>query len=168
MILATMSIDEFVARFGGVYEHSTWVAEQTYPALAKNPKTSTAAELAKHMAEAMNAASQTRKLALIRAHPDLAGKAAIGGQLTQESTFEQKGAGLDQCSPSEFAKFTRLNSAYTDKFKFPFIIAVKGHTRRSILQAFEDRLQNSPEYEFAEALRQINRIAAFRIEEIFK
>ncbi|MBL4617933.1 MAG: 2-oxo-4-hydroxy-4-carboxy-5-ureidoimidazoline decarboxylase [Robiginitomaculum sp.] len=166
MKLSEMNQQRFIDKFGGVYEHSPWVAKQAYPLL--NSSTKTADDLAAIMAKTMLAAEQKAQLELIRAHPDLAGKAAIAGDLTDESTNEQKGAGLDQCSKEEFAEFTRLNNAYTEKFKFPFIIAVKGHNRGSILDAFTARLNNSTQEEFAEALKQINLIAKFRIEELYK
>jgi len=166
MNLSELNQQEFIAEFGGVYEHSPWVARQAYPLL--NNSTKTAEDLSLIMAKTMVAADKKAQLELICAHPDLAGKAAIAGDLTDESTNEQKGAGLDQCSKEEFTEFNRLNNAYTEKFNFPFIIAVKGHNRSSILAAFAARLQNSTQEEFAEALKQINLIAKFRIEEIYK
>ena len=111
----------------------------------------------------LDAAPMEQQLALIRAHPQLAGKAAIRGELTDASTREQKGAGLDQCSPEEFARLHALNAAYEEKFGFPFIIAVRGHTRGSIIDAMEQRLANDPMTEHAEALRQISRIARLRL-----
>jgi OHCU decarboxylase len=138
------------------------VAEQCFERFAPM----SAETVAKQMSQTMHVAPTKDKLELIRAHPDLAGKAAMAGKLTDESTSEQKGAGLDQCTEEEFAEFTKLNAAYIKAFGFPFIIAVKGHDRHSILQAFRDRLKNNPKQEFAEALRQIDRIAGFRIEEI--
>jgi len=166
MNLSELNQQQFVDKFGGVYEHSPWVAHQAYRLL--NSSTTTAEDLSEIMAETMLSADKTSPLELICAHPDLAGKAAIAGDLTDESTNEQKGAGLDQCSKEEFAEFNSLNNAYTEKFNFPFIIAVKGHNRSSILGAFAARLQNSTQEEFAEALKQINLIAKFRIEEIYK
>lgn len=166
MNLSKMNQQQFIDKFGGVYEHSPWVAKQAYPLL--NSSIKTAEDLSAIMAKTMLAAEQKAQLALICAHPDLAGKAAIAGALTDESTSEQKGAGLDQCSEAEFAEFTRLNNAYIEKFNFPFIIAVKGHNRSSILDAFTRRLKNSTQEEFAEALKQINRIAKFRIKELYK
>ncbi|MCF6291857.1 MAG: 2-oxo-4-hydroxy-4-carboxy-5-ureidoimidazoline decarboxylase [Robiginitomaculum sp.] len=166
MNLSELNQQQFVDKFGGVYEHSPWVAKQTYPLLSSSIKT--ADDLAALMTKTMLNANKQAQLELICAHPDLAGKAAIAGDLTDESTNEQKGAGLDQCSKAEFAEFTRLNNAYTEKFNFPFIIAVKGHNRSSILAAFAARLNNSTQDEFFEALKQINRIAKFRIKEIYK
>ena len=151
----------FIQRYGAIYEDSPWVAEAVWPgagALRSAPA------LANAMAAVVDSASREQKLALIRAHPQLAGRA----RMADASVREQSGAGLDQCSPQEFADFQRLNAAYNDRFGFPFIVAVKGMSRRDILQAFEARLANDPDVEFAEALRQIHRIAAFRLAELFE
>lgn len=151
----------FLARFGGVYEHSPWVADAawqqgldgTYPTLLIDP-----------MRLIVERAGRDRQLTLLRAHPDLAGKLAVAKELTAASSSEQAGAGLDQCTSSEFAEFQSLNDAYRDRFRFPFILAVKGHTRLSILEVFRTRVSNTPEAEFREALNQVHRIAAFRLE----
>jgi len=151
----------FIRRYGGIYEDSPWVAEAVWPAagaLRSAPAMSTA------MAAVVDSAPREQKLALIRAHPQLASRA----RMADASVREQSGAGLDQCSPREFADFQRLNAAYNDRFGFPFIVAVKGLSRRDILDAFEARLANAPEAEFAEALRQIHRIAGFRLAELFE
>ncbi|MGH6914089.1 MAG: 2-oxo-4-hydroxy-4-carboxy-5-ureidoimidazoline decarboxylase, partial [Geminicoccales bacterium] len=116
------------------------------------------------MVQAMRAAPREQKLALIRAHPDLAGRAAIQGELSASSSVEQASAGLDQCSPEEHARFQALNRAYRQKFGFPFIMAVKGRTRAEILSVFERRLDNTQDAEFDEALGQIARIAHLRLE----
>ena len=149
----------FVAVFGDVFEHSPWVAERAF---AGAPFTSVDA-LHDAMCAAMLDATPAEQLTLIRAHPQLAGKAAIRGELTDASTREQQGAGLDQCLPEEYARLTALNAAYEEKFGFPFIIAVRGHTRTTIIEAMEARLANDIETEHAEALRQIERIAGFRL-----
>jgi 2-oxo-4-hydroxy-4-carboxy-5-ureidoimidazoline decarboxylase len=120
------------------------------------------------MVAAIDAAGREAQLALIRAHPDLAGKAALAGELTQESTSEQKGAGLDALTKDEFARFHELNDAYKERFGFPFILAVRGHDKHSILAAFERRLEHSPEDEIAEALAQIARIGAFRLNDLIE
>lgn len=151
---------DFVAALAGIFEHSPWVAERV---LARRPFASLQ-DLHAAMCAAVQADGPAAQLALIRAHPQLAGKAAIAGELTESSRGEQQGAGLDRCTPEEFAEITRLNDAYFERFGFPFILAVKGHTRQSILAAMRERVQNAPEAEFAEALRQIERIAAFRLE----
>jgi 2-oxo-4-hydroxy-4-carboxy-5-ureidoimidazoline decarboxylase len=142
---------EFIKRYGGIYEHSPWIAEAAYGA----------GDIPAAMKRVVENGTYEQKLALIRAHPDLAGKLGV---LTKESASEQKGAGLDQCSPEEFAEFQKLNDAYKNKFGFPFIIAVKGHTRQSILENFRVRLHNDKDTEFAAALEQIHKIAGFRLE----
>jgi len=153
----------FVAAYGEIYEHSPWVAELTWE------KSLTAAQdtpegLAEAMGEVLASAPAERQLEVIRAHPDLAGKAAVAGELTDDSTREQAGAGLDQCSPEEMARFERLNAAYKAKFGFPFVMAVKGSDRYAILDAFETRLENDPTEERRTAVEEINRIARFRLE----
>ncbi|QQZ29362.1 2-oxo-4-hydroxy-4-carboxy-5-ureidoimidazoline decarboxylase [Thiothrix subterranea] len=152
----------FVALLGGVYEHSPWMAERSFAYL---PFADVDA-LLQAMRATLAQADHDEQLALIRAHPDLAGKAALRGELTAESTREQAGAGLDQLTPDEFARFTELNERYTTRFGFPFIMAVKNATKHQILSGFEQRIDNTPELEFATALEQINRIAAFRIADL--
>ncbi|WP_299235147.1 2-oxo-4-hydroxy-4-carboxy-5-ureidoimidazoline decarboxylase [uncultured Halomonas sp.] len=153
----------FVAAYGEIYEHSPWVAELAWEQ-GLNTDHDSPAGLAKAMGEVLTDASAEHQLAVIRAHPDLAGKAAIAGELTDDSTREQAGAGLDQCSPEEMARFERLNEAYKEKFGFPFVMAVKGNDRYAILNAFETRLENDPAEERRTAVEQINRIARFRLE----
>ncbi len=160
--LPTLEQDDFMALFADVFEHSPWVAERAWQ---DAPFTGKAA-LLEAMTRAMMSATDEEKLALIRAHPDLAGRAAIGGGLTDASKREQAGAGLDQCSAEEYARFQALNAAYKEKFGFPFIMAVKNSNRHQILEAFETRLANTPEREFETALGQIARIAAFRLDDI--
>ena len=109
------------------------------------------------------AAPRAERLALLRGHPDLAGKAAVAGDLTAESRGEQASAGLDRCNPEEFQRLQALNAAYKEKFGFPFILAVKGLTREAILAAFEARLAGAPDAEFATALAQVDRIARLRL-----
>ena len=154
----------FAATLGAVFEDSPWVARAAWPA---RPFASVEA-LHDAMAAAVDAAGETKQLALIRAHPDLAGKAARAGALGEHSTREQAGAGLDQLSADEFARFHRLNDAYAARFGFPFIIAVRGHTRESILAAFEKRLANNRDAEIAEALDNIGRIACFRLADLIE
>jgi 2-oxo-4-hydroxy-4-carboxy-5-ureidoimidazoline decarboxylase len=150
----------FLARFGGVYEDSPWVARAVWPGTALG----TAEAMAGAMTGVVEAAPEAVRLALIRAHPQLASRA----RMADASVKEQSGAGLDQCSPDEFAAFHRLNEAYNARFGFPFIVAVKGMSRADILAAFETRLAHDPATEFAEAMRQIHRIARYRLDEIFK
>ena len=150
----------FIAALAGIYEHSPWVAEAV---AAQRPFASVEA-LAHAMAQAVAKAGEAAQMTLIRAHPQLAGKAAIAGELTESSTREQRGAGLDQCTPEEFARLTELNDAYQRTFGFPFNLAVKGHTRDSILANMAARLPHDIVSERAEALHQIDRIARFRLD----
>jgi len=143
-----------------VFEHSPWVAEG---AVAKRPFASIEA-LHRAMVEVVAGAGEARQLVLIRAHPELAGKAAVRGELTADSRQEQSGAGLTQCSPKEFARLTELNRAYNAKFGFPFIIAVKGFDRAAIIARFAERIERDRASELAEALAQIARIARMRLE----
>ncbi len=155
----------FVARFGGVWEHSPWIAEGAFDA-GLTAAHDTAGGLHAAMAAVMRAAAEPAKLALIRAHPDLAGKLAAAGRLTAESTGEQASAGLDRLTDGERAEFTRLNDAYKARFGFPFILAVKGRSKGEIRDAFLARLQNDAAAEFAEALSQIERIALLRLKDL--
>ena len=116
------------------------------------------------MAAHVEAAGRARQLALLRAHPELAGKLALRKELTAESLSEQASARLDQCSSEEFARFTALNTQYNAKFGFPFIIAVRGLQRADILAAFERRISNGAEDEFRTALDQVQKIARLRLE----
>jgi OHCU decarboxylase len=155
----------FVERFGGIYEHSRWVAEAAYDR-GLGPEADTAAGLSQAMAAGAAAGTDEQKRALIAAHPDLAGRLARAKQLTADSTKEQASAGLDQLSAEELSRFTTLNDAYKQKFGFPFIIAVKGKRKEEIVAAFERRLANDPAAEFATALAEIDRIGALRLAEI--
>jgi OHCU decarboxylase len=155
--------DAFITRFGGAYEHSPWVAEAVFD---DGYVADDISQLAQAMAAVVNGASHERQLALLRAHPDLAGRLAARGELTQSSTDEQKSAGLDQCSREELEQFQTLNTAYTDKFEFPFILAVSGKNRTQILENFEARLGNSPKQEFATALGEVHKIARIRLEKL--
>ncbi|PHN30383.1 2-oxo-4-hydroxy-4-carboxy-5-ureidoimidazoline decarboxylase [Pseudomonas sp. ICMP 460] len=159
---STLSRDEFVAAFADIYEHSPWVAEQAFD-LGQDPSIDQIETLHQRMSDILLRADRTRQLALINAHPDLAGKAAVQGQLTQASTDEQTGAGIHQCSSEEFSRFTELNDAYKATFKFPFIMAVKGSNRHQILAAFETRIHNPADVEFNCALAEINKIALLRL-----
>ncbi|MDP5238299.1 2-oxo-4-hydroxy-4-carboxy-5-ureidoimidazoline decarboxylase [Uliginosibacterium sp. 31-16] len=153
----------FVAMLEGVFEHSPWVAERAW---VQRPFADLPAlEIA--LINSMLAASADEQLRLIRAHPELAGKAAVAGELTAESSREQAGARLDACSPAEFARLQELNAAYVARFGFPFILAVRGFDRAAIIECFAARLSNTPAQEFAEALRQIARIASLRLRERF-
>jgi OHCU decarboxylase len=155
----------FVERFGGVYEHSPWVAEGAYDA-GLEPEADTADGLAKTMNASAAKGTDAQKRTLIEAHPDLAGKLALDNRLTAESTDEQASAGFDRLGPDELDKFTLLNNAYRAKFGFPFIMAVKGKDKGDILAAFEGRLRNDTPTETKTALSEIDRIAALRIKDI--
>lgn len=157
--LSAASQAEFVAALDGIYEHTPWVAERAWSARPFPTLESLHAALAGTVAEAEPA----EQLALVQAHPELAGRAAVRGELTDLSRREQGGVGLDQCSAEEFADLTRLNRAYGDRFGFPFIIAVRGHTRASIIAALAQRLGNTREAELRECLRQIDQIAWLRL-----
>ncbi|MEM1432109.1 MAG: allantoinase PuuE [Pseudomonadota bacterium] len=155
----------FVGRFGGVFEHSPWVAERAWE-LELGPAHDTAGGLWNAMARAFRAGSPAAQLDVLRAHPDLAGKLASARRLTADSTAEQASAGLDALTDAERARFTELNAAYTSRHGFPFIIAVRDHDKASILAAFERRLDHDNATEFAEASRQVERIARLRLGEM--
>ena len=161
---STLDRQSFLDNFGGVYEHSPWIAEQTFDR-GLGPGQDTAEGLQAAMAGIVQAADHEAQLALLRAHPDLAGRLAVAGKLTAESRAEQAGVGLGHCSPEEFQRFRDLNTRYRARFGFPFILAVKGRTRREILEVFEQRAGNTPEEEFAAALEQVHRIALLRLRE---
>lgn len=152
---------EFVARFGAIYEHSPWVAEEAAEIV---DDIADIEQVAGVMADCVDNASFDRQLELIRAHPDLAGKAQVAGELTEDSTSEQASAGLGQCSAEEYERFQSLNRAYHEKFGFPFVMAVRDSSRHEILAAFESRLDNEPGLEFEAALAEIHKIARLRLQ----
>eukprot|EP00510_Aplanochytrium_minuta_P001826 CAMPEP_0184011626 /NCGR_PEP_ID=MMETSP0954-20121128/3931_1 /TAXON_ID=627963 /ORGANISM="Aplanochytrium sp, Strain PBS07" /LENGTH=286 /DNA_ID=CAMNT_0026291463 /DNA_START=117 /DNA_END=977 /DNA_ORIENTATION=+ len=159
-----MSKDDFVATLKSIYEHSPWVAEETFDMIKKkNATIDSVTSLHATMKSVVEESSQDTKLKLINSHPDLAGKAAVAGSLTKESTEEQKRAGLSSLTQAEMEKFTMLNSKYKEKFGFVFILAVRNATKRTILGAFEARLENSREREFNECIAQIHKIAWMRL-----
>ncbi|MBY5585262.1 2-oxo-4-hydroxy-4-carboxy-5-ureidoimidazoline decarboxylase [Rhizobium leguminosarum] len=157
-----MSREDFVSRFGGVFEHSPFIAERAYDA-GHVTEPLTAAGVHASLTAVFRAASPQERLGVLSAHPDLAGRLAISGDLTEDSSKEQSAAGLDRLSPAEHARFTELNSAYVEKFGFPFIIAVKGLGKDDILSAFETRIGNGRDAEFATATAQVERIALLRL-----
>lgn len=157
---SNQDIETFVKRYGGIYEHSEWVATESFEDAVDADDVD---ELAVLFAECVDNASRDRRLALICAHPDLAGRAAIAGELTVESNSEQASAGMDQCTPEEFARFQDLNNRYMDKFGFPFVMAVRNSDRKAILSAFAARLHNTPEDEFERAIAEIHKIAYMRL-----
>ena len=156
-----MSDSDFVARYGGIYEHSPWVAEQVQELLDGSVDTE---YLERLMADCVDNASREQRLELICAHPDLAGKAHISGDLTADSSAEQASAGIDQCTPDEYARFQTLNSSYKSKFGFPYVMAVRDSSRMQILAAFETRLGNDADLEFETALAEIHAIARLRLQ----
>ncbi|UIK04002.1 2-oxo-4-hydroxy-4-carboxy-5-ureidoimidazoline decarboxylase [Neorhizobium galegae] len=156
---------DFIAMFGGVFEHSPFIAERAYDSgLMLVPLTSKSVHDA--LTSIFRKASREERLGVLRAHPDLAGKLAIAGELTEDSKKEQAGAGLDRLGAAEHARFTELNTAYTEKFGFPFIIAVKGLTKDDILAAFEKRIDNSADEEFDTATAQVEKIALLRLQSL--
>lgn len=157
--LNAMEKDEFAGRLGGIYEHSPWVAER---ASEQRPFQDSSA-LAAAMRLAVETATDAEKLALIRAHPDLAGKLARAGALTGSSAREQAGLGLDRLGDEEYERFTRLNENYRERFGFPFVICVRLTDKAGILAAFGSRLENDLPAEISEALRQIHHIARLRL-----
>lgn len=152
-----MSLPDVLVAFGDVAEHSPWVAREA----ASFRPFANREEMISRFENAVRAANRDAQLALIRAHPDLATKA----RLTDDSTKEQAGAGLNTLTAEEFARFTTLNDAYKARFGFPFIFAVKGATKHMILDAFGARVENDPDTEFSTAIAQICRIFRFRIED---
>ena len=154
--------DEFVSRFGAVSERSPWVAEAAW----HERPFGGFAELNEAFVRAMNEGPHERQRDLIRAHPDLAGKAAVAGELTAESAREQASAGLDRLTPEEYEDFQRLNSAYRDKFGFPFIVCVRDHSKETILANAAARLGHSRPEEVETALGEIAKIAHLRLRDL--
>jgi OHCU decarboxylase len=160
-----MDRDEFVRSFGSIFEHSPWIAEGAFD-LELGPAHDSAGGLHNALARIFRSASEEQRLGVLNAHPDLAGKLAQARRLTAESTAEQASAGLDALTDEERETFTRLNDAYTEKFGFPFIIAVKDNTKAGILAAFRARIDNDRDTEFATACRQVERIAELRLKDL--
>ena len=161
-----MAKEDFVSAFGSVFEHSPWVAEQAYDTEI-SPAIDTATGLHSALCRQFRLASPKQRLAVLNAHPDLAGKLAKAKQLTNASTIEQASAGLDVLTEAQQLTFTKLNEAYKRKFAFPFIIAVKGLSAPEIESIFEQRLGNTKEQEFAEACQQVEKIARLRLIDLF-
>jgi 2-oxo-4-hydroxy-4-carboxy-5-ureidoimidazoline decarboxylase len=159
--LSQLDKNAFVAALEGIFEHSPWVAQRAW---GMRPFATREALLAA-LCSVVGQASHEEQMSLVCAHPELAGKAAVRGELTEESTREQASARLDACTPQEFARLQELNAAYREKFGFPFIIAVRGLDRVQIIEQFGARLANDAETELQEALRQIDKIAALRLQE---
>ena len=162
--LRQLDRDGFVAAFGGVFEHSAWLAEAAFP----HGPFESAGALHGAMLHALAAAPIEAKLALIRAHPDLAGRATLAGELTAASKNEQSRSGLTDLTAEELSRFHALNSAYRKKFAFPFIMAVKFSNKHDILAAFDERLKNDATAEFERALAEIGKIARYRLDDIIQ
>ncbi|SEP97091.1 allantoinase PuuE [Thalassovita taeanensis] len=158
-----MSRAAFVTKFGGIFEHSAWIAERAFD-LELGPAHDSAAGIHNALARIFRSATQEERLGVLRAHPDLAGKLATAKRLTADSTSEQSSAGLDALTDQDLQAFTQLNTQYTEKHGFPFIIAVRDHTKSSILENFTRRVSNASDIEFAEACKQVERIARLRLE----
>lgn len=156
---------EFVQRFGGIYEHSPWIAEQAFDAGIGSDQDS-APGLHAALAHVFRQADDTARLGVLTAHPDLAGKLAAARRLTPESIAEQAGAGLDALTDAERARFSDLNARYVARFGFPFILAVRDHDKAAILETFERRLTHDRDSEFAEACHQVERIAYHRLTDV--
>ena len=154
---------EFIAEFGGIFEHSPWIAERAF-ALELGPVHDSAIGMHSALCRMFRSATIEERMGVLRAHPDLAGKLAAAKRLTAESTAEQASAGLDALTDAERASFQKMNKAYVTKHGFPFIIAVKDHDKAGILRAFTRRLENETDTEFDEACRQVERIARLRLE----
>ena len=159
-----MDRETFVAEFGGIFEHSPWIAEGAH-GLELGPAHDSAAGVHNALARVFRSASEDKRLGVLTAHPDLAGKLAEAKRLTAESTAEQASVGLDALTDEERAAFTELNDGYTAKFGFPFIIAVRDNTKATIMEAFRRRVANDRDTEFAEACRQVERIAELRLQD---
>jgi len=160
--LSQLDREAFRRALGGVFEQSPWVADRAFD---RRPF-ATLEALHAAMVAVVRSASREEQLALIRAHPDLAGKAARAAAMSAASVAEQSSAGLDRLTDEEYARFERLNAAYREKFGFPFVIAVRRHDKHAILAAFEARLRNSLDDEVEAALAQIAEIARLRLDAV--
>jgi 2-oxo-4-hydroxy-4-carboxy-5-ureidoimidazoline decarboxylase len=160
--LESFSCSEFVSAVGPVFEHSPWIAEATW---GKRPFASVE-KLHSALCETVKNAGGEKQLALIRAHPDLVGRAALRGALTRESTKEQAGAGLDRLSPEEIAWFQKNNAAYREKFGFPFVVCARLNKKEAIVEGLAARSRNSREQEIKTALEEIFKIAELRLRDL--
>jgi 2-oxo-4-hydroxy-4-carboxy-5-ureidoimidazoline decarboxylase len=160
--LNSLEPQEFVRVIGPVFEHSLWIAEETWPARPFGDLT----QLHRALCETVRQAGEEKQLGLIRAHPDLVGRAALAGTLTAASTSEQARAGLDKLSAEEVGAFQRFNSEYREKFGFPFVICARLNKKEAILKAFPVRLKHSREEEIKTALEEIDKIAYLRLQDI--
>lgn len=156
-----LSATDFSAEFGAIAEHNSWVAERA----AKARPYADRSAMIRAFQQAILDATPTERLEFLRGHPDLAGRAAMAGDMTRESKSEQAGAGLGQLTSEEFARFTTLNEAYRARFEMPFILAVRGATKHQILAAFENRVGGTLDEELLTATAQVLRIVRFRLED---
>ncbi|MGB6008359.1 2-oxo-4-hydroxy-4-carboxy-5-ureidoimidazoline decarboxylase [Castellaniella sp.] len=161
--LSALPQSEFSRELEAIFEHSPWIPERAW---AARPFADVDT-LHQAMVRVVQQAAPAEQLALITAHPELAGKEAAAGTLTHASTGEQRGAGLDQCSAEELQRLSALNTRYRERFGFPFVIAVKGRNRYQIMDAIEERLHNDQDTEFTTCLDQIGQIARFRLDARF-
>ena len=162
-----MKREEFVSRFGGVFEKSSWIADLAWGQREETHDIDLDS-IYREMVATFRGSGAERQISVLRAHPDLAGRLALAGNLTPESFAEQSSAGLDKCSEAELSEFKCLNRRYIEKFNFPFIIAVEGLNRQEILKIFRSRIYNSIDSEFKEAKKQVEKIAFLRLQEIFR
>ena len=160
--LNALPVEKVVAQLGAIFEHSPWVAERAAQARPFGSRQ----ELLEEMRSVVLRASTEEQLALIRAHPQLGARGRNRARLTEASANEQRRAGLDACTDTEFARLMELNAAYVAKFSFPFILAVRGHTPESILNALQSRLNNEAAVERNAALHQIGLIGGYRLEDV--
>lgn len=165
MSLSDLSREMFVQYFGGLYEGSPWVAERAYNS-GLTPAHDNSELLARTFQQAVEKSTAAEKLQLIRNHPDLGGKAAVTGKLTKHSSYEQRSAILDKCTPEQFARFHELNKLYWAKFGFPFVMAIRDSDPDTIMETFKRRLAGSKDDEFKQALNEINKISRFRLSEL--
>ncbi|HSU57306.1 MAG TPA: 2-oxo-4-hydroxy-4-carboxy-5-ureidoimidazoline decarboxylase [Candidatus Dormibacteraeota bacterium] len=162
LALNNLSRDEFVRIVGPVFEHSPWIADQTWP---KRPFANFET-LLRALCETVHNSREDKQLGLVRAHPDLVGRAALEGKLTGASTSEQASAGLNTLTAEEISTFQNFNAAYRERFGFPFIICARLNKKEAMLQAFPVRLKHSREQELKTALEEIYKIASFRLHDI--
>ena len=158
----SLSCSEFVRLFGGVFEHSPWIAEMIWP---KRPFDSVE-QLHRALCDTVKMSGPEKQLGLLRAHPDLVGRLAQENQLTKESAHEQASAGLDRLTPGEMDQFQRNNAAYHERFGFPFIICARLNKKEAILTAFPQRLDHSREQEIKTALEEVYKIAELRLHDL--
>ena len=167
LLLEEITKDKFIYRFSNIYEKSQWVAEEAWVQVSKKKRLA-CADLYQIMSTIVEHATYDSKLTLLRSHPSLGTTFSIQDEVTQNSLNEQESAGLTQCSEQQYKDLETLNSLYREKFGFPFILAVKGWTVAEIIEIFQSRLKRSKNDEFVEAMKQVQKIASFRIDAVFQ